>query len=110
MYGYARVSTDGGNALTAPTARREKDSARLPPALLLTSLCLTDHANMQSGPISVLHRANDPFRLIAAGPGLGGLIPFILCVKRCRDPLMRQEAGLALGLVASVRTDRLFRK
>jgi copper resistance protein D len=61
-------------------------------APLLASLGLAGHAVMQAGLVGALHQANDALHLLATGSWLGGLFPFILCVGRFGDPVLRPEA------------------
>jgi copper resistance protein D len=71
-------------------------------ALLLASLGLTDHAAMQSGLTGGLHRLNHVVHLTTAGAWLGGLAPFILCLKQYDDPRLRSEVGVALWRFSGV--------
>jgi copper resistance protein D len=64
--------------------------------LLLASLALVGHAAMQNGALGALHRANHAAHLLATGAWLGGLPPFALCLRACRDPALRGEALLAM--------------
>jgi putative copper resistance protein D len=65
-------------------------------ALLLASLGLVGHATMQSGPIGALHRLNHGVHLLAAGAWLGGLLPFLLCLKQGAGDRLQAQAGVAL--------------
>jgi putative copper resistance protein D len=65
-------------------------------ALLLASLGLVGHANLQSGLTGALHRANAGVHILAVGSWLGGLVPFILCLRLHGDPLLRKEVALTL--------------
>jgi putative copper resistance protein D len=65
-------------------------------ALLLASLCLVGHASMQHGGVGALHRVNHALHLLAAGAWLGGLLPFVLCLKAYRDPALRRDAVTAM--------------
>ncbi len=61
-------------------------------ALLLASLALVGHAAMQTGAEGVLHRANHALHLLATGAWLGGLIPFLLCLREYTGAGLRREA------------------
>jgi putative copper resistance protein D len=61
-------------------------------ALLLASLGLVGHAAMQTGAEGVLHRANHALHLLATGAWLGGLIPFLLCLREYTGDGLRREA------------------
>jgi putative copper resistance protein D len=65
-------------------------------ALFLASLGFVGHATMQSGTIGALHRLNHAAHLLAAGAWLGGLLPFILCLRQGDNPRLRSQAGVAL--------------
>lgn len=65
-------------------------------ALLLASLGLVGHATMQSGTIGIVHRLNHCVHLLLAGAWLGGLAPFILCLRQGRDLRLRPDVGTAL--------------
>ena len=65
-------------------------------ALLLASLGLVGHAAMQDGALGALRRLNHAIHLLCAGAWLGALPPLLLCLKRCGDPRLRSEAGIAL--------------
>jgi copper resistance protein D len=65
-------------------------------ALLLASLGLVGHAAMQDGAPGALHRLNHAVHLLCAGAWLGALPPLLLCLRRCGDPGLRSEAGMAL--------------
>jgi putative copper resistance protein D len=61
-------------------------------ALVLASLALVGHAAMQTGPEGVLHRASHALHLLATGAWLGGLVPFLLCLREFADAERRREA------------------
>ena len=65
-------------------------------ALVLGSLALVGHAAMQTGAEGVLHRANHALHLLATGAWLGGLIPFLLCLREYADPELRRESVAAM--------------
>ncbi len=60
-------------------------------ALLLASLGLVGHANIQSGLTGALHRTNAVIHIFAVGGWLGGLVPLILCLRLYGDPRLRKE-------------------
>lgn len=61
-------------------------------ALVLASLALVGHAAMQTGVEGVLHFCNDAVHVLAAGAWLGGLIPFLMCLRRFTDDRLGPEA------------------
>ncbi len=61
-------------------------------ALLLASLALVGHAVMQTGAEGVFHRANHGLHLLTTGAWLGGLVPFLLCLREYADTQRRREA------------------
>ncbi len=61
-------------------------------ALLLASLALVGHAAMQTGAEGILHRANHALHLLTTGAWLGGLIPFLLCLREYTDDGLRRDA------------------
>jgi copper resistance protein D len=65
-------------------------------ALLLASLGLVGHATMQSGLMGMLHRLNHSVHLLCAGAWLGGLLPFILCLRLGDSPRLRSAVAVAL--------------
>jgi putative copper resistance protein D len=65
-------------------------------ALSVASLGLTGHASMQTGAIGVAHRANDALHLLCGGAWLGGLIPFVLCLRMSGRPGSRGDAIAAM--------------
>jgi putative copper resistance protein D len=65
-------------------------------SLLLASLALTGHANMDEGTRGVLHILNDALHLLAGGAWLGSLLALPGCLTRLRDPAFCAEAKTAL--------------
>jgi putative copper resistance protein D len=65
-------------------------------ALLLASLALVDHGAMQSGGVGIAHRTNDALHLLATGGWLGGLLPFLLCLRAAGAGPKRDEANIAM--------------
>ncbi len=66
-------------------------------AALLASLGLVGHAAMQTGLVGIAHRANHAVHLLAAGAWLGGLVPFVMCVKAYGDDDLRPSAVRAMA-------------
>jgi copper resistance protein D len=64
---------------------------------LLASLGLTGHAAMQSGAEGVLHRANHALHLLTTGAWIGGLVPFILCLRAYERDDLRKDAVRAMA-------------
>ena len=64
--------------------------------LLLASLALVGHAAMQTGYYGALHRANHAVHFIAAGAWIGGLIPFLLCLRVPSNDALAGEAVVAM--------------
>ena len=60
------------------------------------SLGLVGHAAMQTGGIGVLHRANHAVHLLTASAWVGGLFPFVLCLRAYEDTAYRREAVTAM--------------
>jgi copper resistance protein D len=69
--------------------------------LLLASLALTGHANMDEGARGVPHILNDALHLLAAGAWLGSLLALPGCLTRLRDPAFCTEAKTALRRFSS---------
>jgi copper resistance protein D len=65
-------------------------------ALLLASLALVGHAAMQTGAEGALHRANHALHLLATGAWLGGLVPFLLCLRQFAGAERRRESVEAM--------------
>jgi putative copper resistance protein D len=65
-------------------------------AALLASLGFVGHAAMQSGPEGALHRANHAIHLVAAGAWIGGLVPFVMCLKAYERDDLRRDAVRAM--------------
>jgi putative copper resistance protein D len=70
--------------------------------LLLASLALSGHANMDEGTRGVLHILNDALHLLAGGAWLGSLLALPGCLARLRDPAFCTEAKTALRRFSSV--------
>jgi copper resistance protein D len=66
-------------------------------AALLASLGLVGHAAMQSGAEGVLHRANHAVHLVAAGAWIGGLVPFVMCLRAYERDDLRKDAVRAMA-------------
>ena len=66
-------------------------------AALLASLGLVGHAAMQTGLVGIAHRANHAVHLLTAGAWLGGLVPFVMCVKAYGDDDLRPSAVRAMA-------------
>jgi putative copper resistance protein D len=65
-------------------------------ALVIASLGLAGHASMQSGALGVAHRANDALHLLCGGAWLGGLLPFVSCLRLSAGPELRRDAIAAM--------------
>ncbi len=65
-------------------------------AALLASLGLVGHAAMQTGAEGVLHRANHAVHLMAAGAWIGGLVPFVMCLRAYERDDLRKDAVRAI--------------
>jgi copper resistance protein D len=88
--------------LTAALLGRSTPIVRLAlSGLLLASLALTGHANMDEGTRGVLHILNDALHLLAAGAWLGSLLALPGCLARLRDPAFCTEAKTALRRFSS---------
>ncbi len=66
-------------------------------AALLASLGLVGHAAMQTGAEGVLHRANHAVHLVAAGAWIGGLVPFVMCLRAYERDDLRRDAVRAIA-------------
>jgi copper resistance protein D len=66
-------------------------------AALLASLGLVGHAAMQRGAEGVLHRANHAVHLVAAGAWIGGLVPFVMCLRAFERDDLRKDAVRAMA-------------
>ena len=66
-------------------------------AALLASLGLVGHAAMQTGAEGVLHRANHAVHLMAAGAWIGGLVPFVMCLRAYERDDLRKDAVRAMA-------------
>jgi putative copper resistance protein D len=88
--------------LTAALLWRAASIVRLAlSGLLLASLALTGHANMDEGTRGVLHILNDALHLLAGGAWLGSLLALPGCLARLRDPAFCTEAKTALRRFSS---------
>lgn len=70
-------------------------------ALLLASLALSGHAEMDEGARGALHVLNDGLHLLSGGFWLGSLIMLPACLARLRDPVLGAEAKTALRRFSS---------
>jgi putative copper resistance protein D len=92
-----RLALALGFVLVAAFApRRSWATITVVSALVLASLALVGHAAMQTGAEGVLHRANHALHLLTAGAWLGGLVPFLLCLREFVDADRRREAVEAM--------------
>jgi putative copper resistance protein D len=66
-------------------------------AALLASLDLVGHAAMQTGAEGALHRANHAVHLMAAGAWIGGLVPFVMCLRAYERDDLRKDAVRAMA-------------
>jgi putative copper resistance protein D len=66
-------------------------------AALLASLGLVGHAAMQTGAEGALHRANHAVHLTAAGAWIGGLVPFVMCLRAYERDDLRKDAVRAMA-------------
>jgi putative copper resistance protein D len=66
-------------------------------AVLLASLGLVGHAAMQTGAEGALHRANHAVHLMAAGAWIGGLVPFVMCLRAYERDDPRKDAVTAMA-------------
>jgi putative copper resistance protein D len=88
--------------LTAALLWRSASMVRLAlSGLLLASLALTGHANMDEGTRGVLHILNDALHVLAGGAWLGSLLALPGCLARLRDPAFCTEAKTALRRFSS---------
>jgi putative copper resistance protein D len=72
-------------------------AASLMSAALLASLGLVGHSAMQTGAEGALHRANQALHLMAAGAWIGGLVPFVMCLRAYRGDDLRKDAVRAMA-------------
>ena len=92
-------------ALVATLIFGRRDSWALPTCLAaasVASLGLIGHAAMQTGGLGILHRANHAAHLLAAAAWLGGLFPFVLCLKAYGREAHRRDAVRAMMRFSSV--------
>jgi putative copper resistance protein D len=61
-------------------------------AALLASLGFVGHAVMQTDSAGVLHRANHALHLLGAGAWVGGLFPFVMCLRAYQRDDLRKDA------------------
>ena len=88
--------------LTAALLCRAASIVRLAlSGLLLASLALTGHANMDEGTRGVLHILNDALHLLAGGAWLGSQLALPGCLARLRDPAFCTDAKSALRRFSS---------
>jgi putative copper resistance protein D len=66
-------------------------------AALLASLGLVGHAAMQTGAEGLLHRANHAVHLVATGAWIGGLVPFVMCLRAYQRDDLRKDAVRAMA-------------
>ena len=78
-----------------PSARWATTS--LVSAALLASLGLVGHAAMQTGAEGALHRANHAVHLMAAGAWIGGLVPFVMCLRAYERDDLRKDSVRAMA-------------
>jgi copper resistance protein D len=84
-------------AVVAVGSRDRWAATSLVSAALLASLGLVGHAAMQTGAEGVLHRANHAVHLMAAGAWIGGLVPFVMCVRAYERDDLRKDAVRAMA-------------
>ncbi len=63
---------------------------------LLASLGFVGHAAMQTGAEGVLHRANHAIHLLTTGAWIGGLVPFVMCLRAYERDDLRKDAVRAM--------------
>jgi copper resistance protein D len=83
-------------AVVAVGPRARWTATSLVSAALLASLGLVGHAAMQTGAEGVLHRANHAVHLTAAGAWIGGLVPFVMCLRAYERDDLRKDAVRAM--------------
>ena len=64
--------------------------------LFLASLGLVGHAAMRVGELGAFERANQAIHLLAGGFWLGALAPLVVCLRLLDDPIVKNDAALAL--------------
>jgi copper resistance protein D len=84
-------------AVVAVGSRDRWAATSLASAALLASLGIVGHAAMQTGAEGVLHRANHAVHLMAAGAWIGGLVPFVMCVRAYERDDLRKDAVRAMA-------------
>ena len=80
----------------APGARPRWAATSLVSGALLASLGFVGHAAMQSGAEGALHRANHAVHLLTTGAWIGGLVPFVLCLRAFERDDLRKDAVSAM--------------
>jgi copper resistance protein D len=63
---------------------------------MLASLGLVGHAAMHTGVEGLLHRGNHAVHLLAAGAWIGGLVPFVMCLRAYERSDLRRDAVNAM--------------
>ncbi len=66
-------------------------------AAMLASLGLVGHAAMQTGAEGALHRANHAVHLLTTGAWIGGLVPFVMCLRAYDQDDLRKDAVHAMS-------------
>ena len=84
-------------AIVAVSPRDGWAATSLVSAALLASLGLVGHAAMQTGAEGALHRANHAVHLAAAGAWIGGLVPFVMCLRAYDRDDLRKDAVRAMA-------------
>ncbi|MFG1425665.1 copper homeostasis membrane protein CopD [Roseixanthobacter glucoisosaccharinicivorans] len=99
MIGWAWMLRMGLALLTATAFAMRSRPGRIHAglaALLLASLSLSGHAQMDEGARRTLHIFNHGLHLLSGGFWIGALLLLPACLGRLRDPLLRTEATTAL--------------
>lgn len=82
--------------------RSRPDTARVVlPALLLSSLALSGHTQMDDGLLRLLHILNHVLHLLSGGFWLGSLLVLPTCLARLRDPGFHADTKIALRRFSS---------
>ena len=84
-------------AIVAVSPRDGWAATSLVSAALLASLGLVGHAAMQTAAAGALHRANHAVHLMAAGAWIGGLVPFVMCLRAYDRDDLRKDAVRAMA-------------
>jgi copper resistance protein D len=91
-----------GLSLLVLLARPHRGAARaVIAALLLASLALSGHAEMDEGTRRVLHILNHVVHLLSGGFWLGSLVVLPACLARLRDAALSAEAKITLRRFSS---------